>query len=49
VQDSGVALINRHNIIDNLQAEIHELQQHHAPAPVAPAEDVDPTSDIDEF
>jgi chromosome segregation ATPase len=48
VQDRGVALANRDNIIDNLQAEIHELQQHYAPAPAAPAEDVDPTSDIDE-
>jgi peptidoglycan hydrolase CwlO-like protein len=28
VQDRGVALTNRDNIIDNLQAEIHELQQH---------------------
>jgi hypothetical protein len=28
VQDRGVALANRDNIIDNLQAEIHELQQH---------------------
>jgi hypothetical protein len=26
VQDSGVALVNRDNIIDNLQLEIHELQ-----------------------
>jgi uncharacterized membrane-anchored protein YhcB (DUF1043 family) len=48
VQDHGVALTNRDNIINNLQAEIHELQQHQALAPVAPAEDVDPTSDIDE-
>jgi CHASE3 domain sensor protein len=48
VQDRGVLLTNRDNIIDNLQAEIHELQQHQAPAPAAPAEDVDPTSDIDE-
>jgi hypothetical protein len=48
VQDCGVALVNRDNIIDNLQAEIHELQQHHAPTPTAPAEDADPTSDIDE-
>jgi prefoldin subunit 5 len=45
VQDHGVALANQDNIIDNLQAEIHELQQHQAPAP---AEDADPTSDIDE-
>jgi hypothetical protein len=28
VQDCGVALANRDNIIDNLQDEIHELQQH---------------------
>jgi chromosome segregation ATPase len=48
VQDRGVALINRDNIIDNLQAEIHELQQHQAPAPTAPAEDADPTLDVDE-
>jgi Mg2+ and Co2+ transporter CorA len=48
VQDHGVALANRDNIINNLQAEIHELQQHQVLAPVAPAEDVDPTSDIDE-
>jgi hypothetical protein len=26
VQDRGVALTNRDNIIDNLQAEIHKLQ-----------------------
>jgi hypothetical protein len=26
VQDCGVVLTNRDNIIDNLQAEIHELQ-----------------------
>jgi prefoldin subunit 5 len=45
VQDHGVALAKQDNIIDNLQAEIHELQQHQAPAP---AEDADPTSDIDE-
>jgi hypothetical protein len=30
VQDHGVALVSRDNIIDNLQAEIHELQQHQA-------------------
>jgi TolA-binding protein len=48
VQDRGVALMNRDNIIDNLQAKIHDLQQHQAPAPAAPAEDADPTSDIDE-
>jgi hypothetical protein len=28
VQDHGVALTNWDNIIDNLQAEIHELQHH---------------------
>jgi chromosome segregation ATPase len=28
VQDYRVALANKDNIIDNLQAEIHELQQH---------------------
>jgi hypothetical protein len=28
VQDHGVALANRDNIISNLQAKIHELQQH---------------------
>jgi uncharacterized membrane-anchored protein YhcB (DUF1043 family) len=48
VQDHGVALTNRDNIIDNLQAEIHELQQHQVPAPAALTEDADPTSDIDE-
>jgi uncharacterized membrane-anchored protein YhcB (DUF1043 family) len=48
VQDHGVALANRDNIIDNLQVEIHELQQHQVPAHVAPAEHVDPTSNIDE-
>jgi hypothetical protein len=48
VQDRGVALTNRDNIIDNLQAEIHKLQQHQAPAPTAPVEDADPTSDVDE-
>jgi chromosome segregation ATPase len=48
VHDHGVVLTNRNNIIDNLQAEIHELQQHQASAPAAPAEDADPTSDIDE-
>jgi hypothetical protein len=48
VQDCGVALTNRDNIIDNPQAEIHELQQHQAPAPTALAEDDDPTSNVDE-
>jgi predicted RNase H-like nuclease (RuvC/YqgF family) len=48
VQDHGVALTNRDNIINNLQAEIHELQQHQAPALATPAEDANPTSDIDE-
>jgi hypothetical protein len=48
MQDHGVALTNRDNIIDNLQAEIHELQQHQALAPAAPAEDANPTSDVDE-
>jgi hypothetical protein len=48
VQDHGVALTNRDNIIDNLQTEIHKLQQHHVPAPAAPAEDADPTSDVNE-
>jgi chromosome segregation ATPase len=47
VQDRGVALANRDNTIDNLHAEIHELQQHQAPAPAASAEDADPTSNID--
>jgi hypothetical protein len=28
VQDRGVVLANRDNIINNLQAKIHELQQH---------------------
>jgi hypothetical protein len=35
-------------MIDNLQAEIHELQHHQVPAPAAPAEDANPTSDVDE-
>jgi chromosome segregation ATPase len=48
VQDRGVALMNRDNIIDNLQAEIHKLQQHQAPAPTTPAKDANPTSNIDE-
>jgi chromosome segregation ATPase len=48
VQDHGVALANKDNIIDNLQAEIHELQQHQAPTPAALAEDADPTLDVDE-
>jgi hypothetical protein len=48
VQYRGVALPNRDNIIDNIQAEIHELYQHQVPAPAAPAEDTDPTSDVDE-
>jgi prefoldin subunit 5 len=48
VQDRGVALANRDNIINNLQAEIHELQQHQAPTPATPAEDADPTSEVDE-
>jgi prefoldin subunit 5 len=46
VQDHGVALTNRDNIIDNLQAKIHELQQHQASAPAASAEYADPTSDV---
>jgi hypothetical protein len=48
VQDRGVALANRDNIINNLPAKIHELQQHRAPAPIAPVEDADPTLDVDE-
>jgi hypothetical protein len=40
--------MNRDNIIDNLQAKIHELQQHQALAPAAPSEDADPTSDVGE-
>jgi hypothetical protein len=48
VQYRGVALTNRDNIIDNLQVEIHELQQHQAPTPTTLAEDADPTSDINE-
>jgi chromosome segregation ATPase len=48
VQDHRVTLANRDNIIDNLQAEIHELQQRKAPAPTATAGDADPTLDIDE-
>jgi chromosome segregation ATPase len=48
VQDRGIVLTNRDNIINNLQAEIHELQQHQAPAPATLAEDADPTSDVDE-
>jgi iron-sulfur cluster repair protein YtfE (RIC family) len=48
VHDRRVALTNRDNMIDNLLGEIHELQQHQVPAPAAPAEDADPTSDIDE-
>jgi hypothetical protein len=48
VQDRGVALTNRDNIIDNLQAKMHELQQHQVPAPVAPAEHADPTLNVDE-
>jgi hypothetical protein len=48
VQDRGVALANRDNIIDNLHTEIHELQQHQAPAPTPPVEDANPTSNADE-
>jgi hypothetical protein len=28
VHDHGLSLANRENIIDNLHAEIHKLQQH---------------------
>jgi hypothetical protein len=48
VHDCGVALVNIDNIIDNLQAKIHELQQHQAPTPATPTEDADPTSNVDE-
>jgi hypothetical protein len=48
VQDHEVMLANRDNMIDNLLREIHELQQHQVPAPAPPAEDADPTSDLDE-
>jgi hypothetical protein len=48
VHDHGVALANQDNMIDNLLGEIHELQQHQAPAPIALAEDADPTLDLDE-
>jgi hypothetical protein len=48
VQDHVVTLTNQDNIINNLQAEIQELQQHQVPAPTTPAKDANPTSDIDE-
>jgi hypothetical protein len=48
VQDHGGALANQYNIINNLQAKIHDLQQHQTPAPAALDKDADPTSDIDE-
>jgi hypothetical protein len=48
VQDRGVALTNRDNIINNLQTKIHELQQHQVPTSTAPAEYADPTSNVDE-
>jgi hypothetical protein len=48
VQDRGVALATRDNIIDNHQVEILELQQHQAHALAASAEDADPTSNVDE-
>jgi hypothetical protein len=48
VQDRGVMLTNWDNMINNLLAEIHKLQQHQEPAPTAPAKDADPTSDLDE-
>jgi peptidoglycan hydrolase CwlO-like protein len=48
VQDCGVVLADQDNIINNLQAKIHELQQHQAPAHAAPAEDADPSLDVDE-
>jgi hypothetical protein len=48
VQDRGVALATRDDITDNLQAKILELQHHQVPAPVAPVEDADPTSNVDE-
>jgi uncharacterized membrane-anchored protein YhcB (DUF1043 family) len=48
VQYRGVAFTNQDNIIDNLQAELHELQQHQAHTPATPVEDADPTSDVDE-
>jgi chromosome segregation ATPase len=48
VQDRGVKLANRDNMINDLLAEIHELQQHQTPTPTTPAEDADPTSDQDE-
>jgi hypothetical protein len=35
-------------MINNLLGEIHELQQHQVPALATPAEDADPTSDVDE-
>jgi hypothetical protein len=49
VQECGVMLANRGNMIDNLLAEIHELQLQQAPTPTALAEDPAPSSDIDDF
>jgi hypothetical protein len=42
-------LANRDNEIDNLLTKIHELQLQQPPiVPTAPAEDPEPSSDVDE-
>jgi peptidoglycan hydrolase CwlO-like protein len=49
VQECGVMLTNWDNMINNLLAEIHELQLQQAPTPAAPAKDPAPSSNVEDF
>jgi hypothetical protein len=48
VQEREFELMNRDNEIDNLQAQIHQLQLQQAPAPATPIEDPAPSSDVED-
>jgi hypothetical protein len=49
VQESDFNLMNRNNEVDNLLAQIHELQLQQAPTPAAPTKDPAPSSDVEAF
>jgi chromosome segregation ATPase len=49
VQERKFELLNRDNEIDNLLAQIHKLQLQQALAPVTPAEDPAPSSDVEDL
>jgi DNA-binding protein H-NS len=49
VQERGVTVANHDNMINNLLANIHELQLQQAPTPAISTEDPTPTSDVEDF